>query len=189
MLFVLERCLPLRASDVAFGSDVHYMSDVSPRGKVGKHHCALALHHYGKAITSLFTNDQNYAIIKPTTRKVENLMNKKKYLTSLAFSFAYALGLGVGYVCFGHLLGCLLVAIYFGESVFSAYPRYTLFCAVVLLLVLITLVVLFFIDLRVSKKLELSRFVRFCKISLSILLSFPAALLWDAIFELLRSLF
>ena len=30
--------MPLRASDVAFGSDVHCVSDVSPYGEVGKHH-------------------------------------------------------------------------------------------------------------------------------------------------------
>ena len=41
VLFVLERCLPLRASDVAFGGDVHCVSDVSPRGEVGKHHITL----------------------------------------------------------------------------------------------------------------------------------------------------
>ena len=41
VLFVLERCLPLRASDVAFGSDVHCVSDVSPCGEVGKHHITL----------------------------------------------------------------------------------------------------------------------------------------------------
>ena len=29
--FVLERCLSLRASDVAFGSDVHFVRDVSYR--------------------------------------------------------------------------------------------------------------------------------------------------------------
>ncbi len=37
VLFCLERCLPLRASDVAFGSDVHCVSDVLPYGEVGKH--------------------------------------------------------------------------------------------------------------------------------------------------------
>ena len=41
VLFFLERCLPLRASDVAFGSDVHCVSDVSPYGEVGKHHITL----------------------------------------------------------------------------------------------------------------------------------------------------
>ena len=71
--FVLERCLPLRASDVAFGSDVHFVSDVSPCGEVGKHyitlrlgaihHCALALHHCDEVATSLFTSAPKCAII------------------------------------------------------------------------------------------------------------------------------
>lgn len=34
VLFFLERCLPLRASDVAFVSDVHCVSDVTPDGVV-----------------------------------------------------------------------------------------------------------------------------------------------------------
>ena len=41
VLLFLERCLPSRASDVAFGSDVHCVSDVSPCGEVGKHHITL----------------------------------------------------------------------------------------------------------------------------------------------------
>ena len=37
MIGFFERCLPLRASDVDFVSDVHCVSDVSPCGEVGKH--------------------------------------------------------------------------------------------------------------------------------------------------------
>ena len=51
MLFVLERCLPLRASDVAFGSDVHCVNDVTPDGVVGKHHITASIceqHHYAQ---------------------------------------------------------------------------------------------------------------------------------------------
>ncbi len=40
-----ERCLPLRARDVAVGSDVHCVSDVSPCGEVGKHHITLRQRH------------------------------------------------------------------------------------------------------------------------------------------------
>ena len=39
----LERCLPLRACDVAFGSDVHCVSDVTPDGVVGKHHITATI--------------------------------------------------------------------------------------------------------------------------------------------------
>ena len=40
-LVFFQRCLPLRASDVDFVSDVHCVSDVSPYGEVGKHHITL----------------------------------------------------------------------------------------------------------------------------------------------------
>ena len=77
MLFVLEQCLPLRASDEAYGSDVFFASDVR-FARVAEHitsRCANgAIHHYGEAITSLrlaatsllLTNRPFYAIIKPT---------------------------------------------------------------------------------------------------------------------------
>jgi len=35
---VAERCLPLRANDVAFGNDVYCVSDVTLDGVMGKHH-------------------------------------------------------------------------------------------------------------------------------------------------------
>ncbi len=56
VLFCLERCLPLRASDAAFGNDVHCVSDVSPCGEVANITSLCdegAIHHYGEAITSL----------------------------------------------------------------------------------------------------------------------------------------
>ena len=40
-LVFFQRCLPLRASDVDFVSDVHCVSDVSPYGEAGKHHITL----------------------------------------------------------------------------------------------------------------------------------------------------
>ena len=40
-LVFFQRCLPVRASDGAFDSDVHCVSDVSPCGEVGKHHITL----------------------------------------------------------------------------------------------------------------------------------------------------
>ena len=55
MLLFLERCLPLRASDVAFGSDVHYVSDVTPNGVVGKHHITLR-HRRNLSILSNISN-------------------------------------------------------------------------------------------------------------------------------------
>jgi len=58
--FFLERCLPLRASDEAFGSDVHCVSDVSPCGEVGKHlkanHESVISNQIGRSGTSIGAN-------------------------------------------------------------------------------------------------------------------------------------
>ena len=59
--------------DVAFGSDVRFaredaehITSLCDEGAI--HHCASALYHYGKAITSLFTNSPKSAIINPERR-------------------------------------------------------------------------------------------------------------------------
>jgi len=43
----------LRASDVAFGSDVHCVNDVTPDGVVGKHHFCDSKYIIMRSITSL----------------------------------------------------------------------------------------------------------------------------------------
>ena len=66
-------CSARAERDVPFGRDVCFASDVR-FARVAEHITSLcakgAIHHYGEAITSLrlaatslFTNDQNYAII------------------------------------------------------------------------------------------------------------------------------
>ena len=75
----MERCVPQAERDVPFGRDVCFASDVrfaredaehitSLCAEGAIHHCALALHHYGEAITSLFTNSPKCAIIKSERR-------------------------------------------------------------------------------------------------------------------------
>ena len=79
MLFVLERCVPQAERDVPFGRDVCFASDVRFAREDAEHITSLcakgAIHHYGKAITSLrlaatslFTNSPNYAIINSERR-------------------------------------------------------------------------------------------------------------------------
>jgi hypothetical protein len=46
--------LPLRANDVAFGSDVHCVNDVTPDGVVGKHHIIATIG--SNIITSKMSN-------------------------------------------------------------------------------------------------------------------------------------
>ena len=79
VLFFLERCVPQAERDAHFVRDVCFASDVrfaredaehitSLCDEGAKHHCAIALHHFGEADASLFTNTPKYAIIKSERR-------------------------------------------------------------------------------------------------------------------------
>ena len=66
--------MPPGASDVAFGSDVHCVNDVTPNGVVGKHRIIARLgeqHHYAQhnitfalAKTSLTEEERTYKIFR-----------------------------------------------------------------------------------------------------------------------------
>ncbi len=64
-----QRCLPLRASEVAFGSDVYCVSEVSPYGEVGKHHITATAgsNIIMRSITSLWRS-QNITDLIPHPR-------------------------------------------------------------------------------------------------------------------------
>ena len=56
-----------------------------------KHHCALALHHYGKAITSLFTFERTYSLNKENAKKLITAL-RKEYKGSLKEMIVAAFG-------------------------------------------------------------------------------------------------
>ena len=69
-----QRCVPQAERDVPLGRDVCFASDVRFAREEAEHitslcdegaihHCAIALHHFGAADTSLFTNKDFDAII------------------------------------------------------------------------------------------------------------------------------
>ena len=62
MIGFFERCLPLRASDVDFVSDVHCVNDVTPDGVVGKHHITVSVanHIIMRSITSLLRQQKHH---------------------------------------------------------------------------------------------------------------------------------
>ena len=99
-------CSACAERDVPFGRDVCFASDVRFAREDAEHitslcaagaihHCALALYHYGEAITSLFTTTPKYAIINPERR----CYNEKSI-----FFFAFALHGSFAYFLSGQLV-------------------------------------------------------------------------------------
>lgn len=116
-------------------------------------------------------------------------MNKKNWLIASAFSIAYALVIGLGLLCLIHLLGGILVAAYFGESFLKEYPRFAPFCLIVGLLALVALILLFCLNLKVSKKVLFTKMTWFILVICSLILSLPIMELWAMFFEYLRDVF
>ena len=72
-LVFFQRCVPQAERDVPFERDVCFASDVRFAREDAEHITSLcaagAIHHYGEAITSLFTNAPKCAIIEKTGRR------------------------------------------------------------------------------------------------------------------------
>ena len=115
-------------------------------------------------------------------------MNKNKWLIAVALSVAYALILSVGMVCFQYLFGVALTHAVFG-GVIDDYPRFIPFCVFVGLFALVALFVMFYIDLRLSKKFNFSKIVWCVKIICAFIISILMIIPWHMLFELLRKVY
>ena len=82
-----QRCLPLRARDVASGSDVHCVSEVSPCGEVGKHHitASSASNITMRSITS-FWRSQNFTKYRVAITSYEHKQKRVASATRFCFS-------------------------------------------------------------------------------------------------------
>jgi len=113
-------------------------------------------------------------------------MNNRKWLVASFFSVAYALVLGVGELCFLHLLGDLLVGMAFGESVLSSYPRFVPFCMIMGCFALIALIALFCINLKLAKRFIYTKSVWCVQMVCAFVFSVPMIMLWDMVFDFLQ---
>ena len=84
LLSFFQRCLPLRARDVDFISDVHCVSDVTPYGVVGKH--LITLRQRRK--TSLCDSTTSHRRSRYITNRCKQLhtLQKKRSLFSTMFA-------------------------------------------------------------------------------------------------------
>lgn len=116
-------------------------------------------------------------------------MQKKKWISSLTFSLAYASILSLGLVCFLNLMGAVLVAAFFGESLLREYPRFMPFCALVGFFALMALLAVFYFNLKISKKIVYTKLTWFLQTACAVVLSFPFLFLWNMLFDFLQNTF
>ena len=113
----------------------------------------------------------------------------KKYFSAFAFAIAYAVFLSLGIECLLNLLG-----VSFGISLDSTvgierFPRFIPFCIIIGILVLCILVVIFVLNLKVSRKYGYNKKIWWIQMVLAILISIPMIKLWEMLFEFLQNKF
>ena len=70
------------ANDVAFGSDVHCVNDVTPDGVVGKHHIIATI---GSNIIMSVANNITFAIAKTSLTEKERTLRIKPFCSLFLF--------------------------------------------------------------------------------------------------------
>lgn len=116
-------------------------------------------------------------------------MKKRKWFSALIFSLAYASILSLGLVCFLNLMGAVLVAAFFGESLLNEYPRFMPFCAFIGFFALMALLAVFYFNLKISKKIVYTKLTWFLQTACAVVLSFPLLFLWNMLFDFLQNTF
>lgn len=116
-------------------------------------------------------------------------MQRRKFLLALGFTIAYAAFLSVGLACLLKLFGIFLAAAMFEKSILGEYPRLIPFCMIVGLFALISLVVLFVLNLKAAKKFEFTKGIWWMEMVSAAVLSFLLIMPWGMLFEYLQKVF
>ena len=107
----------------------------------------------------------------------------KRNVTVILFTIAYAVILGLGLCCFLDVL----VAKMFGEI--NEYPRFIPFCTIVGYAALGALIAVFVANLKLSKKINFTKWTWVIQTVCAVILSVPMFRLWLLLFNFLQKTF
>ena len=113
----------------------------------------------------------------------------KKYFLAFTFVIAYAIFLSLGFVCLLNLLGVAMAISLDGAAVTKQYPRFIPFCLITGILAVVTLVVIFISNLKVSKKVGISQKIRWAQVIIVAIGSIAMIKLWELLFDFLQRTF
>ncbi len=115
-------------------------------------------------------------------------MNRTKLLFISAFSVSYVLVISMGITCFLNVVGAVLASYAFNEAISAQYPRFIPFCIIAGICALIALIAFFRIDIKLSKKFNFTKKLRFVQIPAVLILSIPLTAVWETLFDHLQTL-
>ena len=109
--------------------------------------------------------------------------NMKRNVVVILFTAVYAVILGLGFYCF---LNVLLLGMLGGTN---DYPRFVPFCIIVGYAALAALIAVFIINLKLSKKINFTKWTWVIQTVCAVILSVPTLWLWALLFNFLQKTF
>ena len=104
------------------------------------------------------------------------------------FSLAYSIFLSLGLTCLLRLFGMAL-ALSLDGGIFSSYPRFIPFCIVLAFLCVVAIVFLIIFNVKVSEKLNYTKFVWCVQFISSFIIAFFTMRAWEIFFDYLQKTF
>ena len=117
------------------------------------------------------------------------MKTSSKFVLYSLFTAAYACFFSLGAACLLQLLGVALGAALDGRAVIRQYPRMIPFCLIVGLVCLTALIVLAFLNVKFSKKLNYTGCVWIIQSTCAAVVSIPMIMLWERLFAFLQKVF
>ena len=104
------------------------------------------------------------------------------------FSLAYSIFLSLGLTCLLRLFGMAL-ALSLDGGIFSSYPRFIPFCIVLAFLCIIAIIFIVIFNVKVSEKLNYTKFVWCVQFISSFIIAFFTMRAWEIFFDYLQKTF
>ena len=112
-----------------------------------------------------------------------------RFMLFLIFTTVYAIFLSVGFTCLLNLLGCAMAISLDGNSVTGQYPRFIPFCLAVGIISLISLGLVWYLNFKLSEKMNYTNRKWTIQWICSVAVSFPMIKIWEMLFDFLQKTF
>jgi hypothetical protein len=118
----------------------------------------------------------------------QSMKKRIKIVAYFLFIIAYASALSIGMECLLNLFG-ISMGIALDSNTVNQYPRFIPFCVAVGFLALITLALLFILNIKVSEKLDYTKRALYIQPIFAFVVSIPMIKLWEMLFEYMQKIF
>ena len=113
-------------------------------------------------------------------------MKKSIFIILPTFTLGNAIFLSFGLTCLLNLLSLAMAISLDGKSVVEQYPRFIPFCIILWIVALIGVIFLLFGNIKISERLNFTKWLWCFQYIFALVLSIPMIKLWQMLFDFLQ---